>query len=91
MFWQATCSNRFTCCLSFSIKLTQSKGRFAQLELVTVMAAVVGAVGRGRRRLPHQQIVIDPFGRRGGGGKLILMQDQCKRPRRNKSGRRSYF
>lgn len=56
-----------------AVKLTQSKGRLAQLELVVVMAAVVGAVSRGGRRLPHQQIVIDPFQRSGGRVKLTLL------------------
>lgn len=45
-----------------AVKLTQSKGRLAELKLIVVMAVVVGAVGRRGRRLPHQQVIIDPFG-----------------------------
>lgn len=45
-------------------KLTQAKGRLAQLELIVVMAAVFGAVSGGRGRLPHQQVVVDPAGER---------------------------
>lgn len=53
------------CCFSTkALALTQSKGRLAELELV-VMAAVVGAVGRGGGRLPHQQIIIDPWRQTG--------------------------
>lgn len=48
---------------SKQVKLTQSKGRFTEPELVVVMAAVHSAVcGGGRRggRLPHQQIIVEP-------------------------------
>lgn len=50
-----------TCCIEAG-QLTQQERRLAQLELVVVMAAMFRAVRRGGRRLPHQQIVIDPSG-----------------------------
>lgn len=57
------------CLTDLCVKLTQSKGRLAELELVVTMAAVVWTVSRGGRRgrgFPHQQIIVDPYGERDG-------------------------